>query len=94
MRNKLLIVALVACLVPGCTVVGGITGGAVAGVHNSHRGNAIARGETPEAEYSVGNSVVAGAAIGLVLDVAAIALASYALSNIQFGYCTDGCPGY
>ena len=81
MRSTLLTVAIVASMVPGCTPLGALAGGTIAGVHNSRRDHAIARGEKPGPEDSVGASIVAGAAVGLVLDVAVIALASHALSQ-------------
>jgi hypothetical protein len=70
--RALAVVALVALLVPGCgTLAGGITGGALAAHSNSAAEQRRARGEdVTDDETSVGGSVLLGAGLGFLADMA------------------------
>jgi len=72
--RALAVVAVLAMIAPGCTLVGGIAGGAIAAHHNSNADERRARGEDlPEDETSVGGSAVLGAGVGLLVDMALMA---------------------
>jgi hypothetical protein len=77
---------VIVALLTGCTVVGGIAGGAIA---HGKNGDGV-----PAHHVDVANAVVLGAVIGLAVDVATILIVASQL-KFDVDYCgANGCDGY